>query len=145
MNPNVPFVREPNTASKNPAARSWGPLENDNVPRLRTEPDRGYTRVSLVMLARWSFLSFSFVCFALSAWLWLDQRLHQDAAERLFTEATQSESPTPAIPAPAPKAPDATAPVVAKLEIARLGVSGFVEVGFGPSTLRRAIGMSPYG
>lgn len=112
------------------------------MPRLRTAPDPGYGNVPLILVARWFFLSISLACFALSGWLWLDQRIHQAEAGQLFSAAPPGAlSPTPpALPAPAPPAGP-----VARLEIARLGVEGFVEVGLDAGTLRRAIGLSPHG
>ena len=83
---------------------------------------------------RWISLGVSAACFSWAGWFWLDQSLHQAAADELFRVAA-------AVPG---VVEDQKASPVAKLEIPRLGVSGYVKAGLDATTLRQAIGHSPY-
>lgn len=102
--------------------------------RLRLKPNAGF---SFVDSARWIFLSTSILCFALCAWAWLDSRLHQAEDAQIFTEEP--------MPAASDDIPITKHQPIAKLEIARLGVHGYVEVGLDSRTLDRAIGLAPRG
>jgi LPXTG-site transpeptidase (sortase) family protein len=109
------------------------------VPRVRIQYQ--YPEAGVRLWIRWISLGASAVCFSWAGWFWLDERVHQAAAEELFRASSIPASV--ALPASAaPAAPVRRAPV-AKLEIPRLGVSGYVEEGFDAATLRRAIGLSP--
>jgi sortase A len=106
------------------------------MPRLRIRYNYDEPASAKLWL-RWICLVGACACFAWGGWVWLEQRLHQQQAQESFEELIRD--PAPAKPA----APHDRDHPLAKLEIARLGVSGYVEDGFDSRTLGRAIGHSP--
>jgi len=93
---------------------------------------------SLRIFAGITLLGLSFVCLAWSAWDWSSRELSQATAKSEFEKLVEDRAGNPV-------RRGARKPLsgpVAKLEIARLGVSGIVEVGLDAKTLKSAIGMS---
>jgi LPXTG-site transpeptidase (sortase) family protein len=85
-----------------------------------------------------TFLGLSFACLTWSAWDWRNREMTQATAESEFDKLVEDQKGKPAGRGPRKR----VSGPVAKLEIARLGVSGFVEEGLDAKTLKNAIGMS---
>lgn len=105
-----------------------------HMPRVRVQfqYDEG---VSLRLWIRWVSLGVATMCFLWTGWFRLDQYLHQMYAAEVFESAATDDTTR--------EETDLAHGPLARLEIARLGVSGYVLEGFDADTLRRAIGHSP--
>lgn len=102
-----------------------------DMPRVRVQfqYDEG---VSMRLWIRWVSLGVAAMCFLWTGWFRLDQHLHQMYAAEAFETSDDANEHTDLAHGP-----------LARLEIARLGVSGYVLEGLDTDTLRRAIGHSP--
>jgi len=119
------------------------------MPRLRVSYPSVETSDARMIIIRSIFLCVSVSCFLWSGKLWLDRYVHQAIAERQFSDR-RSETPAGAtsdslLDRRPSNRPELFRRPVARLQIARLGVSGFVEEGFDAKTLGNFIGLSPQG
>lgn len=116
------------------------------MPRIRFQPRQLDDRMLWI---RWITLGIAVACFSWGGWLWLERTLHQSSADVLFADVLfQDEQHAQVRPATGQVAPQKVKIVpprmpLAKLEIPRLGVSGYVQEGFDATTLRQAIGHAP--
>ena len=112
------------------------------MPRLRIFYSRdafGYAR----RVFGWLCIGGAAACFAYGLSSWLEQRQYQAEAAEAFEELRIAEEHPPASATRKSRAPVMVISPFAKLEIERLGVSGYVEDGLDSATLGRAIGHWP--
>jgi sortase A len=115
------------------------------MPRLRVR--YLYQERSITLWVRWICLVSSAACLLTVAFAWVHRYRSQAEAritfEQLISESTVPVPPPQKIEKPAVRNQGPSKQPIAKLEINRLGISGFVEEGLDAPTLARAIGHSP--
>lgn len=109
------------------------------MPRLRIFYSRNASKYARRTIG-WLFIGSAAACFAYGLSSWLEQRKYQEEAAVAFEELRIAEEHPSASRTQASRARVAVISPFAKLEIERLGVSGYVEDGMDSATLERAIG-----
>ena len=112
------------------------------MPRLRVR----YERPQLRLWIRWICFAASAACLAAVAFSWVEREHSQAQARVSFEQLIQEHTSPAAVPVHKQAVSRPITEIVqplAKLEIKRLGISGYVEEGLDTATLARAIGHSP--